>query len=643
MKLRVIIGDGDAPRARVTQGLPVLHQEPGMRIEGTGLAAFESEGQRLFIGGDMVGLRDRAGRLAPVGRGVPQLAALAGRHGLLDWRATLEGRWAAVLRRGDGAWEIGADAFGRYDLYYQRVGSQTVIASDLDLLPVSVEAGDYDQAALAHVVTAYGWRPPKRHTLYKAVRRLGVGETLRVRGRGDVHVETVPFRPSPMAAYTERDLNEYADILLETIAASGSQSGNVVYLSSGWDSTSILACLVQLFGARKVRAVTGRMTYSERSGVINQFEIDRARAMAEHFGVRLDIVDFDYRKQVPAVFDAMQPLLRPHQLAGLTLVSHGVLGDFVARTTNGDETVFAGEISDGAHNLGFSQFATIFHPSLEFREYADKMGSYLYGPTFLDLFRKDQFAGDLIYDLFRRRAGGAAFEEPAAGDVDRRRQFLASFFLRGNRLPLWSLDNTALLTPAGRRLYTDEIERAYLGQAAEELTPDTLYAWYMHLYNSFHWQGSTVTTIVATAEALGLRLALPFWDARLQEFLAAMPETFGRGLDLNPTKYPLKWALRHRIAYPMHLQVGPHSYLYDVDPTFSHAAETLYRSAFSSYFKTRLQPRAYRELFASEFFDVARMDGLVDRYLRGEELKGADMGDIVTLLWLTTAGWYGAA
>jgi hypothetical protein len=567
---------------------------------------------------------------------------MTGRYGVSEWRRALEGRWAAVLQLPDGSWEIGADAYGRYDLYYQRAGSQTIVATDLDLLPVSVEPGEYDQAALAHVVTAYGWRPPKRHTLYKSVRRLGVGETLQIRGR-DVTSQTETFRAVPAAFYTERDLNEYADALLETVSAAGSRHGNVVYLSSGWDSTSLLACLVQLYGARKVRAVTGRMVYSERSGVINQFEIDRARAMADHFGVRIDIVDFDYRKQVPAAFERMQPLLRAHQLAGLTLVSHGVLGDFVARTTGGDETVFAGEISDGAHNLGFSQFATIFHPSLEFREYADKMGSYLYGPTFLELFRKDQFATDLIYDLFRRRAGGAAFDEPAANDVDRRRQFLASFFLRANRLPLWSLDNTQLLTAAGRRLYTDEIERPYLGRAAEELTPETLYSWYLHLYNSFHWQGSTVTTIVATAEALGLRLALPFWDARLQDFLAAMPETFGRGLDLNPTKYPLKWSLRHRIAYPMHLQVGPHSYLYDVDPTFSHAAETLYRSAFSAYFKTHLTPRAYRGLFSKDLFDVARMDTLVDRYLAGEELKGADMGDVVTLIWLTTAGWYGAA
>ena len=212
-------------------------------------------------------------------------------------------------------------------------------------------------------------------------------------------------------------MEEYADTLLESIEAAGSRHGNVVYLSSGWDSTSLLGCLVKLFGARKVRAVIGRMLYSERAGVINQFELDRARAMADYYGVRLDVVDFDYRKEIPAVFERLQPLLRAHQIAGMTLISHGTLADFAARTTGGDETVFAGEISDGAHNLGFSQFATIFHPVLEFREYADKMGSYLFGPTFLGLFRNGQFRNDVIYALFRGRAGDAVFDEPAADDV----------------------------------------------------------------------------------------------------------------------------------------------------------------------------------------------------------------------------------
>ena len=97
-------------------------------------------------------------------------------------------------------------------------------------------------------------------------------------------------------------------------------------------------------------------------------KIERAKAVAEYFGVRLNIVDFDYRSRIPDLVEQLRPLLRSHQIASLTALTHGALADFVARTTDGDEVVFAGEISDGAHNFGFSQFVTIFHPVLAFRE-----------------------------------------------------------------------------------------------------------------------------------------------------------------------------------------------------------------------------------------------------------------------------------
>lgn len=70
---------------------------------------------------------------------------------------------------------------------------------------------------------------------------------------------------------------------------------------------------------------------------------------------------------------------------------------------------------------------------------------------------------------------------------------------------------------------------------------------YLQLYNSFDWQGLTVSTVALTVQEFGLHLLLPFWDARLQDFLSGMPESWGRGLDPNPTKYPLKWMLQHRI------------------------------------------------------------------------------------------------
>ena len=81
-----------------------------------------------------------------------------------------------------------------------------------------------------------------------------------------------------------------------------------MYLSSGWDSTSILGGLVHEFGAEKVKAVIGRMCYSERAGIINPFEIDRAQKVADYYGVSLDIVEFDYTKEIPDVLDDLKKI-----------------------------------------------------------------------------------------------------------------------------------------------------------------------------------------------------------------------------------------------------------------------------------------------------------------------------------------------
>jgi hypothetical protein len=390
-----------------------------------------------------------------------------------------------------------------------------------------------------------------------------------------------------------------------------------------------------------VRAVIGRMRYADRSGVINQFEIDRARAVAEYYGVPLEIAEFDYRKDGPAALDAVRPLFRDHHLANITGVNHYVLARHVAETTTGDETVFAGEISDGAHNLGFSQFVSIFHPTQEFREYADKMASYLFGPTFLGQLHAGTAEEDPVYQIMRARMGGAVLDPPADSSEGRTRQLLSSLFLRGSRFPLTSLKNVRMLTPEGARRYSEEMESTYLSEAARRVTGETLYSWYLHLYNSFHWQGATVAPLALTGEAFGLRMALPFWDTRLQESLAAMPEGAGRGLDLNPTKYPLKWTLRNRLDYPFHLQVGPHSYLYDVDPSFSHTAEIVYGSSFRPVFEDALRARPHRSVLDASLFDMAYVEGSIDRYLRGEEVRGAELSDLLTLAVTAVVGWYG--
>jgi len=609
-------------------------------VQGAGVthAWHGQDGAHYFLFGDVVGIRRADGSLTDAAMLKLETACFENPDRICE----VEGRFVIVKSTTDGSCEVWTDRFGRVDIYWQSIGGGVVLATGMDLLPVAESGAAPSKVGIAHALTVYGSRPAKQHTLYEGVQRLGVDQGIRVNG-GAVELLSRKFNPLRTGNYGERQNHEYADILLEAIRARASKDGNVVYLSSGWDSTSILACLVHLFGNRKVRAVVGRMRYADRSGVINQFEIDRATAVAEYFGVPLDICETDYRTNAPTILEKVRPLFRAQQFANVTGIGHWLLAEHVAKTANGDETIFTGEMSDGAHNLGFSQFVTIFHPaSHDFREYSDKMASYLFGPTFLGQILENKHEQDPIWQLFKQRASAVQLDGIASDPANRTKQLLASFFLRGGRMPFTSLSNSRLLTDAGRITYAVEMELTYLEQAGREATPETLYAWYLHLYNSFHWQGATVATLEHTASAHGLRCANPFHDSALIEFLSAMPESWGRGLDLKPTKYPLKWMLQNRIDYPMHLQVGPHAYLYDIDPSFSHSAEILFASSFSTVFKETLASKSFQQRLDSETFDHAYVNGIISRYLKNEEFRGPEMNDLGVLAWHSAVGCYGS-
>lgn len=539
-----------------------------------------------------------------------------------------------------GTLEISCDRFGQMDIYYQETEGEIVFGTDLNLLPFRDSGVEYDPVAVAHSLYIYGFRPAKRQTLYKGVQRLGVGEIALWRD-GQLTLRQMPPAILPTREYGKQELEEYSENLMDAVAQRSSPHGNIVYLSSGWDSTALLACLVKLYGPKKVRGVIGRLNFSKRSGVNNPFEIERAQKFADYYKVKLEVVDSDWSSIGPGLLERWRPFIRSHMIAGLSFYNFANISEYLAKTTNGGEVIFCGEISDGAHNLGFSQFTTLFHPVLSFREYSDKMASYLFGPTFYQLMQSGKYQEDVVYNLLKRKFPDSIFDEARTDPAGSARQLLASFFLRNNRIPLWSLQNCRLLSEWGREQYSREMEETYLDQASLAVTPETLYSWLIHLYNSFHWQGGTVSVLALTADACGLDLKLPFWDSRIIEYLAAMPESWGRGLDLKPTKYPLKWMLENKIDYPLHFQAGPHSYLYDVNPNFNHAGEFIYASQFTPIIKKSMAEGRYKEILSPEIFDFSYFDKIVGHYLKGEEWV-PERTDLAALSFLSLTSWYGS-
>jgi hypothetical protein len=382
------------------------------------------------------------------------------------------------------------------------------------------------------------------------------------------------------------------------------------------------------------------MDYSNRVGNINIFEIERAKKVAEYFSVPLDIVSLNMREEEAVdIWKAHQSHFRNRHLYTVAAFNQVRLAQHVAKSGH-DQAVFTGEHSDGLHNFGFSQYAVLFHRDLAFREYADKMGSYLFGPTFLKAVEEGKHQADEVYRFFRFLNPDAKFSDSDTDAQARRRAFLVPFFLGSPRIPFSDLSNKPTLMECGVRQFESFTVQEYLSNCLDRLTPETLYAWLLHLYSSFHWQGSTATMAGVSLDVWGQSIRMPFGDSRLIEFCSTMPEDWGRGLDFNKTKFPLKWFLANKIDYPMHLQVGPHSYLYDVDSNFSHSAEILYASGLTPHLRATLKEKPYHAVLSEEWFNLGYLDALVDDYVTGTEVRGQKLNDLMALSTLCVTGWY---
>ena len=99
--------------------------------------------------------------------------------------------------------------------------------------------------------------------------------------------------------------------------------------------------------------------------------------------------------------------------------------------------------------------------------------------------------------------------------------------------------------------------------------------------------------------------------------------------------------LRNKIDYPYHLQVGPHSYLYDVRPEFSLLGELLHASSLKTVFNEALKKGVFIDRLDSHVFDRAYIEGLAKRYLNGEELIGQEQADLGSLAMHSAVGVYG--
>ena len=147
-------------------------------------------------------------------------------------------------------------------------------------------------------------------------------------------------------------------------------------------------------------------------------------------------------------------------------------------------------------------------------------------------------------------------------------------FAISNRFPL-NDEISEFILPKKKAEYLKQFDKSYLNNLNFN-DSNQLYSSYLYLYNKFHWQGSTVRPAYHISSEFKSDFINLFWNKNTQELLSIMPESYGRGLELRPTKFPEKAILSKKID-TNELNVGPHSYISDdsdADPYF----EIIYNS-----------------------------------------------------------------
>ncbi len=544
----------------------------------------------------------------------------------------LDGKFL-ILRLNENYLQLSTDYFNRYEVYYNNT-KEILISSSLEIFKYKKSIKKkLDKLSIAHSLSVYGNRPFKEDTIYFDISRVAPNQNIYLKSK-KLQIKKFNFRPlRTNPKFGEDQFKEYTSAFLNTLKAKKHGRLNIIYLSSGWDSTSILAGLVRITNKKNIKCVIGRMKYSKNK-IANTFEISRAKKICDFYGVKLEITDFDYYKDSKIYNSDLYSFLNNNQLASITSINHFYLAKFVKQKFGDDCYVFCGEISDGSHNLGFSQYVSIYHPaSYDFREYSDKMNSYLFGPTFLNFVYKNQnLTLDPIFSYFKNLNNNIEFEKLSKKKKEINSQFISSFFLRATRLPFVSKNNLNFLTNKGKNYYQNKmINKKIIKKFITELKPDNLYSVFLYLYNYFHWQGSTVLSFEKTCQYFGLVGHLPFLDRKIINILSIMPEKYGRGLDLNNTKYPLKKMLREKVKYPYNLQEGPHSYLYDVDRNFNHNYELLYNSAFKNILKKKISKKNFINKLDKNYFNLHYINKLRTEYLNNSKLSGQDLNNLFAL------------
>ena len=524
----------------------------------------------------------------------------------------LEGVYIIIAyNREEGSVTVFGDFLNRLNLFYVRQGEELFASMRLNRSIRDLAGPELNPCALGNILSQNYCLDAE--TIYENIKRLGFDQALSLTQSGSKLQERAVFQH--VLPYAEDQLEEYGSILTNAVA-SRMAPVNIVSCSGGWDSTMLVDLLCDQGGPASVRPVLLDLAFAD-GRLYNVYEVEKVKEICAHYHLEpfRHVVDPASATFRDTYLDYLEDIRQNH----LFVLSHHYY-DLVSSAKSqfgGDAAVYNGEGCDSLHNFGFSQYISMNYSHSGFAQYADKMKSFLFGPTFLEKIENGTYADDLIYRLFRWHHGLPGRNGASSDPVERYSRYLYDFVFSSERLPL--------AVNGCPKIFNEEaFKKEYLGtiqtqmkHEIDNMDPERLYSLLTRLYCRYWLKGSNIMRVFYSVGDQGLRPALPYMDVKLIKFLERMPESWGRGLDMNPTKYPLKRFVETRPRFPRDIVARvPHSYLSESDPDIHPLYyDYLCKSTLTDYFKDVLTDRSNLAFLEHPMFNLPHLSTVVDAFL----------------------------
>jgi len=518
---------------------------------------------------------------------------------------SIEGTYvAAVLDKKKDSVVVTGDAFARVNMFYHEDNDNCIASTNIADILSQIKDVRYQQEAL-YCILILGY-PPAKHTPYEKIRRLAHSEQLLFKdgNKTIIHPKINEIKTRPMA---EKDHKTYAKIFENAVLSRTSDIENWVLFSGGWDSTIMLATIYKHLDKSKIKPIVTRVLLPNGK-CYNPYEVSKSQKISSRYGLKCEVADVWLGSE--NIYDHISGIssnLRSNILFDW-MPSFYAMAEIIKKKGKKGAAIFYGGFSDALHNFGFSQYSSLPYISYDFREYSDKMRNYLYSPSFLAKVLDSSHEKDFLFKLFWWHANSEQDLVKNSDSNDAILNYLLSFIISDFRIPFARIARETIFNEDARASFKKWLHDNYFKEAAENINPGNMYFYLIQLYKYFHLQGSQYRVIQSSFEGSGFHPRLPFLDMQLAEFLAQMPENWGRGLEWRQIKYPLKQYASRSLDIPVDIiESDFHSYIdekEDEERFIDWKAEMVNASPLGLRWREPSRQQAVDRIFDNKWVDV---------------------------------------